>query len=70
MHACMYTYKHTDDRGFPQKPSLSNFAFFMDENKMWYIPHDCQRQITGGLVLYIIECNLYTVFSEIISAVR
>ena len=49
-HACI----HTDIQligVFPKKSSLSNFAFFMDNTMMWDLPCNCQRPITGGLVI-------------------
>ena len=53
MHVCVHawhTFVHTNDGGFPKKSSLSNFAFFTNNNEMWDLPRDCQRQITGGPV--------------------
>ena len=55
VHACLYMYAcvHTDIQMigvFSYKPTLSNFAFFIDNNKMLDPPRDCQQQITGGLV--------------------
>ena len=49
LHVCMHAYMHTDDRGFSLNSRL-NFAFFTENDKMWDLPCDCQRQITGGLV--------------------
>ena len=46
---------------FSWKSCLINFAFFTDNDKMWDLPCDCQRQITGGLVLiiyYVFACML------------
>ena len=61
MYACMYMYVymhayihvHTNKRGFPQKSCLINFAFFTDNDKMWDLPSDCQRQIVILCVLVV-----------------
>ena len=50
MCACIHAYIHTNYGVFTKKPSLSNSAFCVDNNKMWDQPYDCQRQITCGLV--------------------
>ena len=54
MRACVQAYMHAYILGgFPQKSSFRNFDF-TENKKMWDQLHDCQRQITGGIVFYLI----------------
>ena len=57
VHACMHTYRHTNYRGFPQKPNFRNFAILRDHNKMWDLPNN----ITGGLVATSFQISLVPV---------
>ena len=41
VHACIHKNIQMIG-GLPQKPSLGNFAFFTENNKMWDLPYDCQ----------------------------
>ena len=54
--ACMYAYIHTDIQitgFFPPKPSLSNFVFFRDNNKIWDLSRECERQITCFILIKV-----------------
>ena len=44
MRVCMHSCIHTEIQ------MIGNFASFTDNNKIWTLPRDCQRQITCGLV--------------------
>ena len=55
VYVCMHAYIHND--GGNQKSCLINFAFFKDD-KMWDLPRDCQRKITGSLIKF--ACSMFT----------
>ena len=75
MHACMYMYvymhAYLNNRSFffLKKSCLFNFAFYTDNDKMWDLPRDCQRQNTGGLDIigaYVLGALNYSPFSIVL----